>query len=482
MKSVTRFNNNFKGTVCLNCKQLISKEDNFCPNCGQVNDKNPISVKQYFSEYLSGFFEFDSRFIRTILPLLFKPGLVTKNYVEGKRRSYVNPFQLYIHITILFFLILGIFGTIDKFNIDRNLDNNELSEINKEDAQLVFDTIKSSALSEIKKVNPDFDVSKINSNIDSINEMVQRPLNQNDSISSSLNKLLKLHIDSVFANSNYLEQFKSEQLTDSEKDSILESTLKSINNYSLVLLSGGDEKVKEWSEFEHISEFKNNALDHIENIFGENNVKYKIPDDLKLPIQNSWAIELMEESSQSLPVFKKLSIFLRYDSQNKDIDIFKALNELGYEVNYWNVFYFSKVQNLNRLLNDEEFAKSYWDNIISKISVALFFLLPIFTLVLALLYIRNKYNYTEHLVFVFHVQTVFFILLILAVLIDRIFKTDIGILFFFLIFLFYLYKALRNFYEQGRFKTIIKFFILNFFFVILSFLGGVVISFLAFLV
>ena len=482
MKSLTRFENNFKGTVCLNCNQLISEENNFCPNCGQVNDKNPISVKQYFSEYLSGFFNFDSRFIRTMIPLLFNPGLVTKNYVEGKRRRYVNPFQLYLHITILFFLILGIFGTIDKFNIDRDLDNNELSEFNKEDAQLVFDTIKSSTLSEVKKVNLDFGESKINSKIDSMNEMVQKPLNQNDSISSSLNELLKLHIDSVFANLNYLEQFKSEQLTQSAKDSIFESILNSINNYSLVLLSGEDEKVKEWSEFEHINEFKNNAFDHIENIFEENNIKYKAPADLKIPIQNSWALELMEELSKGLPVFTKLSKFLRYVAQNKDVDILEALNELGYEVNYWNVFYFSKVQNLNRLLNDNEFAKSYGDNIISKISVALFFLLPIFTLIVALLYIRNKYNYTEHLVFVFHVQTVFFILLIFSIIIDRIFKTDIGILFFFLIFLFYLYKALHNFYQQGRFKTIIKFFILNFFFVILSFIGGIVISFLAFLI
>ena len=482
MKSVTRFNNNFKGTVCLNCNQLISKENNFCPNCGQVNDKNPISVKLYFSEYLSGFFEFDSRFIRTMVPLLFKPGLVTKNYVEGKRKRYVNPFQLYLHITILFFLILGIFGTVDKFNIDPNQDNNELSKINTDNTMSVFDTIKSSTLSEISKVNPDFDASEINSKIDSLKEIVQKPLNKNDSISSSLNQLLKLHIDSVFVHSNYLEQFKSDILSKTEKDSIFKSILNSINNYSLILLSGEGEKVKDWSDVGIINEFKNNALDHVENIFEENNIKYKVPVDLKLPIQNSWALELMEESSKNISVFKKISKFMRYDSQNENVDIFKALNEMGYEVNYWNVFYFSKVQNLNRLLNDEEFAKSYGDNIISKISVALIFLLPIFTLVVALLYVRNKYNYTEHLVFVFHVQTVFFILLIFSIVIDRIFKTDIGIFFFFLIFLFYLYKALHNFYDQGRFKTIIKYFILNIFFVVLAFIGGVVISFLAFLI
>ncbi len=173
---------------------------------------------------------------------------------------------------------------------------------------------------------------------------------------------------------------------------------------------------------------------------------------------------------------------MEYDSKNKNADIYVALEELGYEKTYWNIFYYSKAQNLNKFKDDPEFRKSYADNIIGKISIALFFLLPVFTLVVALLYIRNKYNYTEHLVFVFHVQTAFFIMLMLVIIIDRIFNTDIGILFFFLIFLFYLYKALRNFYQQGRFKTIIKYLILNTFFVILATIGGVIISFIAFLI
>ena len=67
---------------------------------------NRLGIKQYFSEYLSGFFEFDNRFLRTVVPLIIKPGTVSKNYVNGRRIYYANPFQLYLHITILFFLVL----------------------------------------------------------------------------------------------------------------------------------------------------------------------------------------------------------------------------------------------------------------------------------------------------------------------------------------------------------------------------------------
>ena len=173
---------------------------------------------------------------------------------------------------------------------------------------------------------------------------------------------------------------------------------------------------------------------------------------------------------------------MEYDNKNKDANAVEAVEDLGYELTYWNIFYYSKAQNINKMKNDPEFRKSYWDNIVSKISVALFFLLPIFTLLVALLYIRNKYNYTEHLVFVFHVQTVFFILLMFFMIVNRMFGSVWIMTFFFIIFLFYLYKALRNFYQQGRIKTIIKYLILNTFFVILALIGGVIISFIAFVI
>ena len=48
-----------------------------------------------------------------------------------------------------------------------------------------------------------------------------------------------------------------------------------------------------------------------------------------------------------------------------------------------------------------------------NLSISLFIFLPIFTLFLMLLYIRRKYTYMEHLVFVFNTQTVFFLLLLI---------------------------------------------------------------------
>ena len=481
MKSVTRFNNNFKGTVCLNCKQLISKEDNFCPNCGQVNDKNPISVKQYFSEYLSGFFEFDSRFIRTIIPLLFKPGLVTKNYVEGQRKRYVNPFQLYLHITILFFLIQGVFSFFDEFKPTNSSNTDIISQINNDDAIAAFDTIKSTASTELNKIASDLDdeeISDLVAQIDSVTIANKQDTDENDPVIKSITKQLGFYIDSVFSNSNYLVQFSSDDLTKIEKDSIFSYMLEDYTDHSLILFKGTkDVKIDKWEDIGTINILKNNALDYVENTFKEEKINYTIPDSHRSSVEDDLLKKITGEK-----FFKKMFDFMDYDSENEDATAVDALEALGYENTYWNIFYYSKSQNINKMKDDPEFRKSYWDNIVSKISVALFFLLPIFTLVVALLYIRNKYNYTEHLVFVFHVQTVFFILLIFFMIMNRIVDREWVMVSFFLIFLFYLYKALRNFYGQGRIKTIIKYILLNTFFLILALIGGVVISFIAFVI
>ncbi|MGB3149061.1 MAG: DUF3667 domain-containing protein [Maribacter sp.] len=112
------------------------------------------------------------------------------------------------------------------------------------------------------------------------------------------------------------------------------------------------------------------------------------------------------------------------------------------------------------------------NSMISKLPFTTFFFLPVFAIFVWLIYIRKKYTYTDHLIFSFHNQSLLFILLIISSLIDSLFGiASSGI--FLLIFGFYLYKAMRNFYGQGRFKTIVKYIFLNTIFVILALIGVV---------
>lgn len=110
---------------------------------------------------------------------------------------------------------------------------------------------------------------------------------------------------------------------------------------------------------------------------------------------------------------------------------------------------------------------SFFSSLLSKLPFAIFFFLPVFALFLWLVYIRKKHTYSEHLIFGFHNQSLLFILLIISFLVDAIFGFY-SIPFFILIFAIYLFIALWKFYEQGLFKTSVKYVFLNTIFIILA--------------
>lgn len=103
---------------------------------------------------------------------------------------------------------------------------------------------------------------------------------------------------------------------------------------------------------------------------------------------------------------------------------------------------------------------SWLNNTIAKLPLVIFFFLPIFAIFILLAYVRKNYTYTDHLIFSFHNQSLLFILLILSWVIDAIFNTATAWIAL-SIFSIYLFQAMRKFYGQGVFKTIIKYFFLN---------------------
>ena len=92
---------------CLNCGTEIDATDNYCHNCGQNNRSSRISVKELFNDFLGDYFTFDSKLFRSIYPLLFKPGFLTNEYIEGKRIKYIPPLRMYIFISIIYFFVIS---------------------------------------------------------------------------------------------------------------------------------------------------------------------------------------------------------------------------------------------------------------------------------------------------------------------------------------------------------------------------------------
>ncbi|WP_321397644.1 DUF3667 domain-containing protein [Emcibacter sp.] len=89
---------------CENCNSRLYGK--YCASCGQkdVNFLRPVWM--LMEDALGDLFSFDSRFYRTLHPLMFRPGYITREYLKGRRASFVPPFRQYLVISILFFLAL----------------------------------------------------------------------------------------------------------------------------------------------------------------------------------------------------------------------------------------------------------------------------------------------------------------------------------------------------------------------------------------
>lgn len=97
---------------CLNCGfPLIGK---FCGNCGQKAFLHKDSFLHMTAHFAADYFHYDGKFWKTIKTLFTKPGLATVEYNEGKRARYLNPIQLYIFVTTVFFLIAFSFSGSEK--------------------------------------------------------------------------------------------------------------------------------------------------------------------------------------------------------------------------------------------------------------------------------------------------------------------------------------------------------------------------------
>ena len=89
--------------VCLNCGTTLSGQ--YCGNCGQRARSRLISVWELLREAFGDILELDSRLWRTLIPLITRPGQLTRDYLEGRRARFMPPFRTYLVLSIFFFLI-----------------------------------------------------------------------------------------------------------------------------------------------------------------------------------------------------------------------------------------------------------------------------------------------------------------------------------------------------------------------------------------
>lgn len=351
---------------CKNCSTEI--DGAFCHFCGQRYHDHKETFGELVYEFTSDFLHFDSRFFKTVLPLMFLPGKLTISYNAGKQRSQFHPIRLYLFSSFIYFLLFFSFNNIEEqFN-----GNNKNTPVSVLTDSARFSMQKDSALVMHKYIP--------GSPIDS-------------SYQSSVNKMF---------------------------------------------ITGDSKKIVTL----------NDSSKHL---------KYSLSADIDSLLHKNVTPEQYLAEQKMLPKSKKAGYFKR-------ILTLKLL----------------KI-NLQGEEGRTEFFKKLTETFFHNIPKMLFFLLPVFALLLKLLYFRRKqFYFVDHAILSLHYFCLIFLLLIFSnFILDNIFGTEFfGKLAVTWIFL-YLFIAMKRIYGQSWMKTFGKYILLGFLFsivVLITILANMAVS------
>ncbi len=206
------------------------------------------------------------------------------------------------------------------------------------------------------------------------------------------------------------------------------------------------------------------AKNNLFNIKDTSKRQMSVADSIKMAeVKNTINVDFTPVEFQDTVVGEP-QIFKIVDNKNRAE--YDSLKKLGKTTNNW----------FKKLLIDKQFdlqekygtdkeriVAALKEKVASVTPQILFLSLPFFALLLKLLYIRRqKFYYVAHVIFALH----FYIFVYIIILLSRITNllSDVKYLYWLNVVtliiaispVFYLYKAMRNFYEQGRWKTLFK--------------------------
>ena len=96
--------------ACLNCGAALAGD--YCHACGQHAHIHR-TLTAFFHDLLHSVFHFDGKLWRTLPLLAWRPGDLTRRYIEGQRARFVSPMALFLFSVFLMFAVLGSLGAID---------------------------------------------------------------------------------------------------------------------------------------------------------------------------------------------------------------------------------------------------------------------------------------------------------------------------------------------------------------------------------
>ena len=387
---------------CLNCNAQVHGK--YCHICGQENIEPTETVWHLVAHFFNDITHFDGKFFSTLQFLIFKPGFLSAEYKMGRRASYLNPVRMYIFTSFLFFLIFFSVFTIDESTPFNSINNAPLSMLNEMDSSELRIFIR-----EVNKM----DSIEFKEFTQALNKGKEMTRNNFEKYKDSI-----VQLPPQFNNSSLLTSI---------------SSLDSINlSYFNIAVSGMDSV----------------SFNKFTKAINEGNALSK------------------EDLANYLDENKKVSGIV-FGEKYRNKAEYDSLNKAGQVEGGWLIKKFKKrfAEINEKYSNNTGKLKAILFNfLLHNFPQMLFISLPLFALFLKIIYFRHKgFNFVSHGIYSVHLYIFYFIVLLIIILLNKLSEilhvSWLQTLAIWLIIplLFYEYKAMRNFYGQGRVKTFIKY-------------------------
>jgi len=91
---------------CRNCG--APAPGHYCPNCGQETQIALPKFGAFMREAAGRYVALDGRLARTLFSLAARPGFLTLEYFNGRRRRYIRPARLFLVLYLALFAVIGL--------------------------------------------------------------------------------------------------------------------------------------------------------------------------------------------------------------------------------------------------------------------------------------------------------------------------------------------------------------------------------------
>ena len=425
-------------------------------------------------EFVHTLFHLDGKFFTT-LKHIFIPAKLTLEFFKGHHKRYAHPVQLFLVVGAAAFAVL-----VSKFS---KFEQKTKHDIETKKANLNRNKFLHELDSTSRALMPEAKGNEIENIRDSLIFKMKYPqgneTNEEDvrkKLDAIFDKLVKkrgiVHVE----NSNDITAFKV------FKDSMIQVLMtENLDSLKQIKRNETDSIGKAPANEEFIAGFKK-GWNKGWNEGGMSTLKDKLRPEIQiLKAKNGNIKEAIKIDEDSTNLFS-LNFFNDSTKKSKQLNIPTA--EI-YELTPDSIIAKYKITEFQQKVQIKQFLKAQTQTndlvhfILNKLFLMTFALIPVLALFQLLLYRRQKRFYVEHFVFLLHANTTLFVGLALAMMGTEYWYLSVNL--FLILAVIFFFLSLKFYYKQGWGKTLLKFFLILFFYLIFALVFFTITSIIGFL-